>query len=135
MCFQYYWQEENYAEKLPLRFVWGVLPKDSGNYLDPTSRGKLHLDSEFDVAATESQEWLLKFCSRLRMQPFSQVTVGPTLSNCFIETFKNWMTRKCIDPVDLSDRYPCCNNVNVTFPYPRRVFNFCILQAMSSLYR
>lgn len=126
-------QEENYNEKLPLRFVWGVLPIDSGNYLDPNSRGKLHFDASFDIAAAESQEWLLRFCSRLRMQPFNRITMGPALSNCFIETFKTWMSRKCTDPVDNTDLFPCCNDV--AFPYPRRVFNVCIIKAMSSLYK
>ena len=47
--------------KLPLRFVWGVLPIDNGNYLDPASLGTLVYDPTFDVAAPESQVWLFHF--------------------------------------------------------------------------
>lgn len=91
------------------------------------------MDSKFDIADAESQEWILKFCRRLRMQPFYQATMGPALSNCFMETFKSWMSRKCKDPIDGTNRFPCCETAS--FPYPRRVFNACVLQAMASLYR
>jgi len=40
---------------LPLQFVWGVVPSDDGNHLDPSSRGELHFDKTFDIAAGESQ--------------------------------------------------------------------------------
>ncbi|XP_065203153.1 protein dispatched isoform X2 [Planococcus citri] len=131
--FSHVFSEENIDQKLPLRFVWGILPTDTGNYLDPLSRGKLHMDPKFDLASNDSQEWLFRFCRRLRMQPFYQATMGPTLSNCFIETFKKWMDRECVDPIDGTNRYPCCDKV--PFPYPRRVFNVCVVKAMASLYR
>lgn len=113
--------------------MWGVLPIDDGNYLDPTSRGNIYYDSTFDIADNSSQEWLLKFCRKLRMQPFYRETYDPMISNCFIETFKQWMERKCYDPVDRVSNKPCCEVS--TFPYSRRVFNHCILQAMEALYK
>ena len=53
---------------MPLRFVWGVLPKDSGEYLDPAAKGKLHFDSSFDLANPDSQAWLMSFCTKLRCE-------------------------------------------------------------------
>lgn len=47
------WDNANF--KLPLRFVWGVLPVDNGNYFEPTSKGTLEFDSTFDMASPESQ--------------------------------------------------------------------------------
>lgn len=44
--------------KLPIRVVWGTLPVDTGNYLDPLDRGSLVFDPEFDVSQPASQvEW------------------------------------------------------------------------------
>lgn len=121
---------ENY--KLPLRFVWGVLPEDNGNYLNPFSKGTLELDSSFDIADPNSQQWLLKFCRELRRQPFYLSTLGPLLPNCFIESFLSWMQRRCFDPIDNIDRTPCCEVEN--FPYKRSIFEMCIVQAMTALY-
>lgn len=76
--------------KLPLRFVWGVKPIDSGNYYDPYSKGKLQFDSTFDMADPESQVWLKQFCGKVRKQPFYQPTTGPLLPNCFIESLVSY---------------------------------------------
>ncbi|XP_069672503.1 protein dispatched [Periplaneta americana] len=124
--------EDGLNSKLPLRFVWGVMPIDNGDYLDPGTRGTLIYDETFDMAAPESQRWLLGFCQRLRMQSFFQPMLGPLLPNCFITSFKSWMQRRCRDPVDRIDRTPCCENS--TFPYKRRVFEMCIVQAIVDLY-
>ena len=88
-------QRAEVLAKLPLRFVWGVSAVDNGNYLDPTNKGNLVLDSTFNVAAPESQEWLSSFCRDIRHQPFFQATPGLLLPNCFIETFQSWMKRPC----------------------------------------
>ncbi|KAF5283571.1 hypothetical protein FQR65_LT13826 [Abscondita terminalis] len=118
--------------KLPLRFVWGVLPVDNGNYLDPQSLGTLQLDPDFDVSSNESQLWLLNFCKQIRKQSFYQSTLGALLPNCFIESFMSWMQRRCLDPIDKIDRTPCCEKEH--FPYDRSVFNTCIVSAMGDLY-
>ena len=48
-------QHTEYLAKLPLRFVWGVLAEDNGNYLEPGSKGSLVLDPTFRMASPESQ--------------------------------------------------------------------------------
>ncbi|XP_066996222.2 protein dispatched [Anabrus simplex] len=124
-------QKADLNTKLPLRFVWGVLPVDNGDYLDPSSRGTLVFDPSFDMAAPESQAWLLNFCRTLRAQSFYQSTLGPLLPNCFIESFMSWMHRRCRDPSGI-DRTPCCETAQ--FPYQRALFEKCIVHAIANLY-
>lgn len=126
-------EEDSTIMKLPLRFVWGVLPIDTGNHLDPQSRGQLQFDPTFDMSDPDSQVWLLQFCRRLRQQPFYQPTLGPLLPNCFIESFMASMQRRrCFDSMNNVNRTPCCESVK--FPYNRSVFDTCIVDAIADLY-
>lgn len=81
--------------RMPLRFVWGILAQDNGRHLDPVSKGEPAWDPSFNVAKAESQQWLRNFCQDLKQQTFYQPTLGPLLSNCFIDTFISWMSRRC----------------------------------------
>lgn len=131
-----FWFEKMYTSsdsfKMPIRFVWGVKAIDDGNYLDPTSRGNLHLDASFNVSAPESQVWLLEFCHSLKQQPFYQMSFGLLVPNCFIENLIAWMARKCKDSMSDIDRFPCCEAS--TFPFSSDVFDFCLPESISSLY-
>ncbi|KRT82474.1 Hedgehog receptor [Oryctes borbonicus] len=118
--------------KLPLRFVWGVTPQDNGNYLEPDALGTLKIDESFNMSAPESQSWLLKFCRNLKKQPFYQPEMGVLLPNCFIESFIDWMERRCKDEFEDIDRSPCCETS--VFPYTSWIFNTCILEAIGDLY-
>ncbi|XP_064490316.1 protein dispatched homolog 1-like isoform X2 [Ornithodoros turicata] len=119
--------------KLPIRIVWGVLPIDTGNYLDPFDRGTLVLDPTFEPALPESQEWLLSFCKRLRNQSFYRPTHHAALySSCIIETFKSWMERRCVDSFKQVDRSPCCESSR--FPYSEAIFNLCLRRAITNLH-
>lgn len=123
----------NHNIHMPLRFVWGVLPKDGGNHLDPDSRGKVYYDPSFDLANPDSQAWLKSFCTKLRVQEFYLPTMGPLLSNCFLEVYTSWMEQKCTDPIDGLSRYPCCETSR--FPYNRSVFTECATKVAAALYR
>lgn len=113
--------------------MWGVQPIDNGNYLDPTSRGKLYLDDTFNVSAKESQQWLLDFCKNLKKQPFYQSNFGNfLLPNCFIENFITSMSRACIDSMSEQDRTPCCEVS--AFPYSPEIFDYCLPESISNLY-
>jgi hypothetical protein len=119
---------------LPLRFVWGIKPIDNGNYLDPRDKGTPDWDETFDVSDPESQLWLNQFCRNLRNQSFYRNTIGPLLSNCFIESLRLWMERHCEDPIDSHINYaPCCRNN--TFPYKPNVLQQCAAQASMDLHR
>lgn len=74
--------------------MWGIKPIDSGNYLDPLSRGKLFFDTSFNVSSPESQIWLFNFCKSLKEQTFTSLSFGLLQPNCFIENFIRWMTRR-----------------------------------------
>ncbi|XP_076619865.1 protein dispatched isoform X1 [Colletes latitarsis] len=122
------------GDLLPLRFVWGIKPIDNGNYLDPDLKGTPEWDESFDVSHPESQLWLERFCQDLRTQPFYHGTLGPLLTNCFIESLHNWMKRRCEDPVDSNINYmPCCEKS--TFPYNSTVLQQCAAEANVELYR
>jgi len=116
---------------LPIRIVFGIIPIDNGNHLDPEDRGAITFDPRFDLAEPNAQIWIIDFCHKLRQQRFVHLSSTPDLSNCFIETFKSWMeTRSCRDPIfaDL-DRSPCCQSSE--FPYSRSTFNRCIGEAIN----
>ncbi|KAL3226186.1 hypothetical protein MRX96_025221 [Rhipicephalus microplus] len=83
--------------RLPIRIIWGVLPVDTGDYLNPSNKGAVVFDPAFGVADPASQEWLLSFCKRLRAQSFHRSALGVLFSGCFIETLKSWMERRCVD--------------------------------------
>ncbi|GIX95119.1 protein dispatched homolog 1 [Caerostris darwini] len=133
---KYFWfekaKEQDLYRKMPIRIVFGVLPKDTGNYLDPYDRGHLVFDPDFNIANPEAQEWLYSFCIKLRNQSFYQPTHGPLMFNCFIETFKDWMERRCVDGISDMDRTPCCETSK--FPYSEKVFNYCVKEAVAILH-
>lgn len=117
-------------EALPVRVIFGIEPKDTGNLLDPQDRGSLVFDPKFDLADPNAQTWLLDFCQKLRQQRFIQPTQTNDPSSCFIETFKHWIeNRNCRDPIQSDlDRSPCCQNYK--FPFSRSTFNECIEEAV-----
>lgn len=118
--------------KMPLRWIWGIKAIDNGNHMDPASNGYLVFDDTFSISDPDSQLWLLKFCSRIKAQEFYQQTLGPLLPNCFIESFKMFMSRRCIDNFAKLNRTPCCETSK--FPYKKEVFDLCIIKAIESLY-
>lgn len=119
--------------ELPLRFVWGVLPVDNGDHLDPTNYGNLELDPDFNMSDPSSQVWLLKFCKNLKKQPFFRPMMGPLLPNCFIETFLKSMQRTCVDFMSGANRTPCCKSS--AFPFSPEIFDKCIIQEMADIYQ
>ncbi|XP_054720432.1 protein dispatched homolog 1-like [Uloborus diversus] len=133
---KYFWfekaKEQDSYRKMPVRIVWGVLPVDNGNYLDPYDRGDIAFDPDFDLASPESQQWLYNFCIQLRNQSFYQSMHGPLMFNCFIETFRTWMERRCVDGISDMDRTPCCETSK--FPFSEKIFNYCIKEAIVILH-
>lgn len=119
---------------LPIRIIFGVLPTDNGDVLNPFDRGVLEFDSNFNMTSASSQAWLLEFCRDIRVQPFYRPTMGPMLTNCFIETFKSWMdNRKCSEIVgnEVVNKYPCCEMSK--FPYEPHIFNYCLSEVIERL--
>ncbi|XP_054839470.1 protein dispatched homolog 1 isoform X2 [Eublepharis macularius] len=115
---------------MPITIIWGVSPEDNGDPLNPKSKGKLKLDSSFNIASPDSQLWILKFCQKLRNQTFFYQTEEQDFTSCFIETFKQWMENQDCDEPAL---YPCCSHWS--FPYKQEVFELCIKRAIMELER
>ncbi|XP_002807759.4 protein dispatched homolog 1 isoform X1 [Callithrix jacchus] len=115
---------------MPITVIWGVSPEDNGNPLNPKNKGKLTLDSSFNIASPASQAWILHFCQKLRNQTFFYQTDEQDFTSCFIETFKQWMENQDCDEPAL---YPCCSHWS--FPYKQEVFELCIKRAIMELER
>ncbi|KAM5238841.1 protein dispatched homolog 1 [Ctenodactylus gundi] len=115
---------------MPITVIWGVSPQDNGNPLNPRSKGKLTLDSSFNIASPASQAWILHFCQKLRNQTFFYQTDEQDFTSCFIETFKQWMENQDCDEPAL---YPCCSHWS--FPYKQEIFELCIKRAIMELER
>jgi len=119
--------------RMPLRFVWGLVPTDDGDALDPESRGQVAMDPLFDPATADAQRWLLRFCQEVRSRPFFAPSAGPSLSNCYIQTFRDWMDRRCRDELGGGgDRSPCCQASR--FPFAKNVHAKCLVEAVEHLY-
>ena len=125
-------QRENRLS-MPLRFVWGTVSQDNGNYLNPGNRGNLQLDPDFDISSKEAQSWMYKFCNAIKKEPFYKYNHGDLqLSNCFILTFKDWMYRPCYNDLSKENHKPCCRDS--VFPFEPAVFQECLLLAVDDLY-
>uniref|UniRef100_A0A1A7WAR8 Protein dispatched homolog 1 n=2 Tax=Iconisemion striatum TaxID=60296 RepID=A0A1A7WAR8_9TELE len=122
----------NHGEDLhmPITIIWGVSPVDNGDPLNPKNKGKLMLDTSFNIANPASQLWILNFCQKLRNQSFVFQSEEQDFTSCFIETFKQWMENQDCDEASV---YPCCSQS--TFPYKKDVFELCIKRAIMELDR
>uniref|UniRef100_A0A1A8GPY1 Protein dispatched homolog 1 n=1 Tax=Nothobranchius korthausae TaxID=1143690 RepID=A0A1A8GPY1_9TELE len=122
----------NHGEDLhmPITIIWGVSPVDNGDPLNPKNKGKLMLDTSFNIASPASQLWILNFCQKLRNQSFVFQSEEQDFTSCFIETFKQWMENQDCDEASV---YPCCSQS--TFPYKQEVFELCIKRAIMELDR
>ncbi|KAG7508766.1 dispatched-like 1 [Solea senegalensis] len=115
---------------MPITIIWGVTPVDNGDPLNPKNKGKLMLDSSFNISSPASQLWILNFCQKLRNQSFVFQSEEQDFTSCFIETFKQWMeNHDCTE----GSVYPCCSQS--TFPYKSDVFELCIKRAIMELDR
>ncbi|XP_051953933.1 protein dispatched homolog 1-like [Xyrauchen texanus] len=122
----------NHGEDLhmPITIIWGVTPVDNGDPLNPKNKGKLTLDTTFNIASPASQVWILNFCQKLRNQSFVFQSEEQDFTSCFMETFKQWMDNQDCDEASV---YPCCSQS--TFPYKQDVFELCIKRAIMELDR
>ncbi|XP_017208012.1 protein dispatched homolog 1 isoform X1 [Danio rerio] len=122
----------NHGEDLhmPITIIWGVTPIDSGDPLNPKNKGKLTLDTTFNIASPASQVWILNFCQKLRNQSFVYQSEEQDFTSCFMETFKQWMENQDCEEASV---YPCCSQS--TFPYRQDVFELCIKRAIMELDR
>nr|XP_012621866.1 protein dispatched homolog 2 isoform X2 [Microcebus murinus] len=106
---------------MPVVLVWGILPVDTSDPLDPRSNSSLVSDPAFSASSPEAQRWLLALCHRAQNQSFfgPQPEGWPTL--CFMEALQHWMESPgCarLGP-DL-----CCGHSD--FPWAPQLFLHCL---------
>lgn len=115
---------------MPITIIWGVTPVDNGDPLNPKNKGKLTLDTSFNISSPASQKWIINFCQKLRNQSFVFQSDEQDFTSCFMETFKQWMDNQDCEEAPV---YPCCSQS--TFPYKQDVFELCIKRAIMELDR
>ncbi|RXM92436.1 Protein dispatched-like 2 [Acipenser ruthenus] len=126
---QFMFQRLQSGEEKPMvvTLVWGVLPVDNGDHLDPRSTGSLVMDPDFNMSSPEAQVWLLELCGRTRNQSFyweqweGERDRGESV--CLVERLVRWMSsRQC--SLNDNDNGLCCNHI--PFPYRPAVFQHCL---------
>ncbi|MBN3298738.1 DISP2 protein, partial [Amia calva] len=113
---------------MTIMLVWGVLPTDNGDHLNPKSNGSLVMDPEFNMSSPEAQSWLRELCLRIQNQSFyspiataSEEEQGDSV--CFVEQLLRWVSiRRCSESEDAYSL--CCNDI--PFPYLPDVFEHCL---------
>lgn len=105
----------------PITIMWGVLPIDNGDFLDPHNKGTLMLDADFDLSTPAAQRWILDFCARIRRTGFVQNRPGLYVTDCFMENFvRGFMARRC--QKDQED--DCCKRT--PFPFDPSILISCL---------
>ncbi|KAI8788525.1 protein dispatched 1 [Biomphalaria glabrata] len=108
--------------------VWGVLAKDNGDPLNPSNKGSLTFDPEFNITSPEAQKWILQFCARIRHTDFYLHMSSYT--DCFFERFfKEFMAQDCSN-LQVGD-VECCNRTG--FPIPADKLMDCLSVYISLL--
>ena len=98
-------------------FVWGVIPIDTGNHMDPDDESDLILDTTFDPRAATTQEYLLDFCNRVYEDDDIQLKRKP-LYTCVMKGFDVWLQENSqsqrqlyIDNCQEADKIPVSSDV------------------------
>lgn len=69
----------------PVRFIWGVIPHDDGDFYTAEIKGSLRYDTTFNVSSETAQEWLYSFCERVKKLDWIE-TVSDYAPNCFVQS-------------------------------------------------
>ncbi|XP_054986877.1 protein dispatched homolog 2 [Sorex araneus] len=106
---------------MPVVLVWGILPVDTGDPLDPRSNTSLVSDPAFSVGGPEAQRWLLALCQGARNQSFFGVQLEGPATLCFVEALQQWM-----DSPACARLGPglCCGPSD--FPWAPQLFLHCL---------
>lgn len=62
--------DEKNFDYMPITIVYGVVPEDNGDPLNPGDHGYLVFNTRFNMSDQRSQMWMLEFCNRVRKQSF-----------------------------------------------------------------
>ncbi|KAJ8399481.1 hypothetical protein AAFF_G00411930 [Aldrovandia affinis] len=76
---QFMFERQKSGEDKPMTItlVWGVLPMDNGDHLNPKSNGSLMLDPHFNMSRPDAQVWLRELCGKIQNQSFYSPSSSP----------------------------------------------------------
>ncbi|XP_056402833.1 protein dispatched homolog 2 isoform X2 [Hyla sarda] len=124
-CHQFMFEHQEHGEgqHMSITLIWGIMPVDNGDHLNPEMNGTLIRDTTFSIHSAEDQRWLMELCQKVKNQSFyfSDQTKKPNI--CFMEDFHKWMESRQCSQSD-QDHNLCCNQFS--FPYSRDLFLHCI---------
>jgi hypothetical protein len=104
--------------------IWGVLPADNGDLLDPSSFTNLVLDKSFNPGSLEAQEYMLVFCEDL----FGQDFTAPPFEGyeCAMNRFDRWLAEQAVSDSPDSAYTAYCNGAT-SVPLAEADFHTCII--------
>uniref|UniRef100_A0A7S2UED4 SSD domain-containing protein n=1 Tax=Attheya septentrionalis TaxID=420275 RepID=A0A7S2UED4_9STRA len=103
--------------------IWGVLPADNGDLLDPQSFTTLVLDKSFNPSSVEAQNYMLRFCADFFAQDF---TAPPYEGyECPMNLFDTWLAEQATNSTD-SAYITSCNGAT-SVPLAEADFHACII--------
>ncbi|XP_053331479.1 protein dispatched homolog 2 [Spea bombifrons] len=124
-CHQFMFErlEHGEGQRMPITLIWGILPVDNGDHLNPKTNGTLVTDATFTIRNAEDQKWLLELCQKVKNQSFYYADQDKKPNICFMEDFHRWMESRQCSQSD-QDLNLCCNQFS--FPYRSDLLLHCI---------
>ncbi|XP_063296533.1 protein dispatched homolog 2 [Pelobates fuscus] len=124
-CHQFMFERLEHGEgrHMPMTLIWGILPVDNGDHLNPKTNGTLVTDATFTIRNAEEQKWLLQLCQKVKNQSFFYSEQDKKTNICFMEDFHRWMESRQCSQSD-QNRNLCCNQF--VFPYQSDLLLHCI---------
>ncbi|KAM4690902.1 protein dispatched homolog 2 [Rhinophrynus dorsalis] len=124
-CHQFMFErlEHGEGQHMPITLIWGIVPVDNGDHLNPKANGTLVTDATFTIRNADDQKWLLELCQKVRNQSFYYSDQDKKPNICFMEDFHRWMeSRQCSQSDENLNL--CCNHFS--FPYKSDLLLHCI---------
>ncbi|XP_053567786.1 protein dispatched homolog 2 [Bombina bombina] len=124
-CHQFMFErlEHGEGQHMPITLVWGIMPMDNGDHLNPKTNGTLVTDATFTIRNAEDQKWLMDLCQKVRNQSFYYSDQENKPNICFMEDFHRWMESRQCSQSDQNLNL-CCNHFS--FPYRSDLLLHCI---------
>ncbi|XP_075700396.1 protein dispatched homolog 2 [Rhinoderma darwinii] len=121
--FMFEHQEQGEGQHMPITLIWGIMPVDNGDHLNPEIKGTLIKDTTFSLHSANDQRWLLELCNKVRNQSFYLLDQDKKPNICFMEDFHRWMESRQCSQTDQNHNL-CCNQFS--FPYSSELLLHCI---------
>ncbi|XP_075049378.1 protein dispatched homolog 2 isoform X1 [Mixophyes fleayi] len=124
-CHQFMFEHQEHGEgqHMPITLIWGIMPVDNGDHLNPKINETLIKDNTFAIRNADDQRWLLELCHKVKNQSFYYSDQNKKPNICFMEDFHRWMESRQCSQSDQNHNL-CCNQFS--FPYASDLFLHCI---------